>query len=66
MARKDDEPANFVFLQLTEREPGIYDKHHPNYAKKKKKLNSVASVRKQTIATERTPHVGDVNANFCG
>jgi hypothetical protein len=31
-----------------------------------KKKNSVALVRKQTIPTERPPHVGGVNANFCG
>jgi hypothetical protein len=32
---------------------------------KTKKLNSVALVRKRTIPTERPPHVGEVNANFC-
>jgi hypothetical protein len=31
-----------------------------------KKKNSVALVRKRTIPTERTPHVGEVSANFCG
>jgi hypothetical protein len=30
------------------------------------KLNSVASVRKRTIPTERPPHVGQISANFCG
>jgi hypothetical protein len=33
MARKVDEAANFVFVQLIEQEPGIYDKHHPDYAR---------------------------------
>jgi hypothetical protein len=28
MARKVDEPANFVFVQLIEQEPGVYDKCH--------------------------------------
>jgi hypothetical protein len=27
-----DEAANFVYVQLTEQEPGIYDKCHPDYA----------------------------------
>jgi hypothetical protein len=30
------------------------------------KLNSVALVRKQTIPTERPPHVCEVSANVCG
>jgi hypothetical protein len=30
------------------------------------KLNSVALVRKRTIQIERSPLVGEVNANFCG
>jgi hypothetical protein len=30
------------------------------------KLNSVALVGKQTIPTERRPHVGEVCVNFCG
>jgi hypothetical protein len=34
--------------------------------KTKKKKNSVAVVRKQTIPTERPPLVGEVSANFCG
>jgi hypothetical protein len=34
--------------------------------KLKKELNSLALVRKQTIPTERPPHVGEVSANFCG
>jgi hypothetical protein len=29
MARKVDEAANFVLVQLIEQEPGIYDKRHP-------------------------------------
>jgi hypothetical protein len=33
MARKVDEAANFVFVQLLEEEPGIYDKCHPEYAR---------------------------------
>jgi hypothetical protein len=33
MARKVDEAANFVFVQLIEQEPGIYDKRHPDYAR---------------------------------
>jgi hypothetical protein len=28
MAREVDEAANFVFVQLIEQEPGIYDKCH--------------------------------------
>jgi hypothetical protein len=32
----------------------------------KKKINSVALVREQTIPTERPPLVGQVTANFCG
>jgi hypothetical protein len=33
MARKVDEAANFVFVQLIEREPGMYDKSHPDCAR---------------------------------
>jgi hypothetical protein len=33
MARKVDEAANFVFVQLTEQKLGIYDKCHADYAK---------------------------------
>jgi hypothetical protein len=34
MARKIDGAANFVFVQLIEQEPGIYDKRHPDYARR--------------------------------
>jgi hypothetical protein len=33
MAQKIDEAANFVFVQLIEQEPDIYDKRHPDYAR---------------------------------
>jgi hypothetical protein len=33
MAREIDEIANFVFVQLTEQEPGIYDKCHADCAR---------------------------------
>jgi hypothetical protein len=33
MVRKVAEAANFVFVQLVEQEPGIYDKRHPDYAR---------------------------------
>jgi hypothetical protein len=36
MARKVDEAANFVFMQLLEEEPGIYDKRHPDYTRRDK------------------------------
>jgi hypothetical protein len=36
MERKIDEPANFVFVQLIEQEPGIYDKRQPVYARRDK------------------------------
>jgi hypothetical protein len=36
MPRKIDEAANFVFVQLIDQEPGIYDKRHPNYARQDK------------------------------
>jgi hypothetical protein len=36
MTQKVDKAANFVFLQLTEQEPGTYDKRHPDYARHKK------------------------------
>jgi hypothetical protein len=36
MARKVDEAANFVLVQLIEQEPGICDKCHPNYARRDK------------------------------
>jgi hypothetical protein len=35
-ARKVDEVANFVFVQLIEQEPSIYDKRHRDYARKDK------------------------------
>jgi hypothetical protein len=36
MARKIHEAANFVFVQLIEQEPGIYDKRHSEYARQDK------------------------------
>jgi hypothetical protein len=36
MARKIDEAANFVFVQLIEQESGIYEKQHPDYARQDK------------------------------
>jgi hypothetical protein len=35
MARKVDETANFV-VQLIQQEPGIYNKRHPDYARRDK------------------------------
>jgi hypothetical protein len=37
MARKVDEASNFVFVQLIEQEPGIYDKCHPDYTRRDKR-----------------------------
>jgi hypothetical protein len=36
MARKFDETDNFVFAQLIEQEPGIYDKCKPDYTRREK------------------------------
>jgi hypothetical protein len=36
MSRKFDEAANFVFVQLIEQEPGLYDKCHANYSRQDK------------------------------
>jgi hypothetical protein len=36
VARKVDEVDNFVFVQLIEQEPGIYDKRHADYARQAK------------------------------
>jgi hypothetical protein len=36
VARKVDEAVNFVFVQLIEQEPGIYEKRHPDYARRDK------------------------------
>jgi hypothetical protein len=36
MARKVDKAANFVFVQLIDDEPGIYDKCHPDCARQDK------------------------------
>jgi hypothetical protein len=36
MTRKVDEAANFVFVQLIEQEPAIYDKRHPHYDRQDK------------------------------
>jgi hypothetical protein len=36
MARKVDETANFVFVQLIEQKPAIYDKCHTDYARQDK------------------------------
>jgi hypothetical protein len=36
MARKVDEAANSVLVQLIEQKPGIYDKRHPDYARRDK------------------------------
>jgi hypothetical protein len=36
MARKVDEAASFVFVQLIEQEPGVYDKCHADYARQDK------------------------------
>jgi hypothetical protein len=34
--RKIDEAANFVFVQLIDQEPGIYDKFHPDDTRRDK------------------------------
>jgi hypothetical protein len=45
----------------------MYFLSHRNTSKtKKKKLNSVAVVRKRTIPTERPPLVGELSSNLCG
>jgi hypothetical protein len=36
MAQKVDEAADFVFVQLVEQEPGLYDKSHPYYTRRDK------------------------------
>jgi hypothetical protein len=36
LARKVEEASTFVFMQLIEQEPGIYDKRHPYYARRDK------------------------------
>jgi hypothetical protein len=36
MARKVDEVANFVFVQLIEQDPGTYNKCHTDYARQDK------------------------------
>jgi hypothetical protein len=36
MAQKFHEAANFVFVQLIEQDPGIYDKRHPDYGRRDK------------------------------
>jgi hypothetical protein len=36
MARKFDGAANFVFVQLIEQEPGMYDKRHADYSRQDK------------------------------
>jgi hypothetical protein len=36
MARKGDKAGNLFFVQLIEHEPGIYDKCHPDYARRDK------------------------------
>jgi hypothetical protein len=36
MALNVDEAANFVSVQLIEQETGIYDKRHPDYARREK------------------------------
>jgi hypothetical protein len=36
VARKVDEADNFVFVQLLEENPGIDDKHRPDYARRDK------------------------------
>jgi hypothetical protein len=36
MARKVDEAANFVSVQLIQQEPAIYEKRHPDYVRQDK------------------------------
>jgi hypothetical protein len=36
MARTVDEVANYVFVQLIEQEPGVYEKRHTGYARRDK------------------------------
>jgi hypothetical protein len=36
MTRKVDEAVNFVFVQLTQQEPGIHDKRHADCARRDK------------------------------
>jgi hypothetical protein len=33
VAQKIDKAADFVFVQLIEQEPGIYDRCHPDYSR---------------------------------
>jgi hypothetical protein len=40
MARKVNKAANFVFVQLTEQEPGINDKRHQDFARQDKIIRS--------------------------
>jgi hypothetical protein len=43
MAHRVDESADFVFVQLIHQEPGIvYDKCHPDYARRDKILVDLA------------------------
>jgi inosine/xanthosine triphosphate pyrophosphatase family protein len=46
MVQKVDEAANFVFVQLIEQEPGMYDKRHPEYTRQDK----------TNLASERISH----------
>jgi hypothetical protein len=36
MARKVDETTNISFVQLTEQEPGLYNKSRPDYVRREK------------------------------
>jgi hypothetical protein len=44
----------------------LHNEELHNYYSSKKKINSVAVVRKRTTPTERPPLVGEVSANLCG
>jgi hypothetical protein len=52
MGRKVDEAANFVLVQLTE--PGIYDKRHPDYARRDKVGFEIKNMSAKTMQTTTT------------
>jgi hypothetical protein len=48
MTRKFDEAANFVFVQLTEQESGIYDKRHADCDRQDKTDSSWERISHET------------------
>jgi hypothetical protein len=62
--RKVDEAANFVFVQLTEQEPRIWEKRHPDYARQGKIDLACENISHETESGSRLSSFGTIYKRF--